>query len=83
MDPTQWDRSDDDLWGSSRPWKSAVCPPASEAAKAAFTWRTVDEELEMPRCPTTPRWRTRAGPRHRNPGTNAGLQTEDLTMSSR
>jgi hypothetical protein len=50
MDPTQWDRSDDDLMGELKEALEearSVPPDLLEAAKAAFTWRTVDEELEM------------------------------------
>jgi hypothetical protein len=50
MDPTQWDRSDDDLMGELKEALEearSVPPDLAEAAKAAFTWRTVDEELEM------------------------------------
>lgn len=50
MDPTQWDRSDDDLMGELREAVAearSVPPDLLEAAKAAFTWKTVDEELEM------------------------------------
>ena len=49
MDPT-WDRSDDDLMGELKEALEearSVPPDVMEAAKAAFTWRTVDEELEM------------------------------------
>ena len=50
MDPTQWDRSDDDLMGELKEAMEearSVPPDLLEAAKAAFTWKTVDEELEM------------------------------------
>jgi hypothetical protein len=50
MGPTQWDRSDDDLMGELKEAleeAGSVPPDVVEAAKAAFTWRTVDEELEM------------------------------------
>jgi hypothetical protein len=50
MAPMQWDRSDDDLMGELKEALEevrTVPPDVVEAAKAAFTWRTVDEELEV------------------------------------
>jgi hypothetical protein len=50
MDVTRWDPSDDDLMAElKRALDEADDVPAdlAAAAKAAYTWRTVDEELEM------------------------------------
>jgi hypothetical protein len=49
MDATRWDPSDDDLMAElQQALQEAQDIPAelAEAARASYTWRTVDEELE-------------------------------------
>jgi hypothetical protein len=50
MDATRWDPSDDDLMaelGQALAEAQDVPAEVAEAARASYTWRTVDEELEQ------------------------------------